>query len=62
MSCLNIYGACEAAGLSRKKLTERLGIPARTLRNNELGVNAPSGWAKELIIAGDRRMGGTRHE
>ena len=62
MSCLSIHGACTAAGFPRKKLTEHLGIPARTLRNNEMGVNSPSGWAKELIIAGNQRMGGTRHE
>lgn len=45
-----IKAARAKAGISQQKLSERLGIPKRTIENWESEVNSPPEWAEKLLI------------
>jgi DNA-binding transcriptional regulator YiaG len=42
--------ARRAAGLTQAEMSERLGIPARTIQDWEAGARRPPEWAKKLVL------------
>ena len=47
---MTILEARKKAGLSRKSVTELIGIPSRTLEDWEAGKREPAPWAERLVI------------
>ena len=45
-----IRDARKAAGLSQAAMSEKLGIPKRTIEDWETGKHVPAEWAEKLII------------
>lgn len=52
----NIKRARIAAGMSRSKMCDALGIPIRTIQSWELGERECPLWAERLIIAELKRI------
>lgn len=47
---MTIKDARKAAGLSQQEMSDKLGIPLRTIADWDRGARKPPGWAERLII------------
>lgn len=51
-----IREARKAAGLTQKQMSEKMGIPKRTIENWEGGTRKCPEWAERLIVAELKRI------
>lgn len=52
--------ARKAAGLTQKEMSERYGIPVRTIQGWEGETRIPPQWAEDLLFADLKRLAASR--